>query len=103
VESQSDRRVRTVSLSEKGRRVFLPIFREHAALIKHAFQDVSPKERRQMEDKRIGRGAEELAENEGHPQNDVLNIITCSLKPDRFQRGGVDKPACCPLRTSLSV
>jgi MarR family 2-MHQ and catechol resistance regulon transcriptional repressor len=28
VESESDRRVRTVSLTEKGRRVFVPIFRQ---------------------------------------------------------------------------
>jgi MarR family transcriptional regulator, 2-MHQ and catechol-resistance regulon repressor len=68
VESESDRRVRTVSLTEKGRRVFVPIFRQHAALIKRAFQDVSPREQRQMEEvlKRIGRRAEELSEQEGH-------------------------------------
>jgi MarR family transcriptional regulator, 2-MHQ and catechol-resistance regulon repressor len=68
VESESDRRVRTVSLTEKGRRVFVPIFRQHAALIKRAFQDVSPREQRQMEEvlKRIGRRAEELSEREGH-------------------------------------
>ena len=66
VESESDRRVRTVSLTEKGRRVFVPIFRQHAALIKRAFQDVSPEEQRQMEEvlKRIGKRAEELAEQE---------------------------------------
>jgi MarR family 2-MHQ and catechol resistance regulon transcriptional repressor len=66
VESESDRRVRTVSLTEKGRRVFVPVFRQHAALIKRAFQDVSPEEQRQMEEvlKRIGRRAEELAEQE---------------------------------------
>jgi MarR family 2-MHQ and catechol resistance regulon transcriptional repressor len=68
VESEGDRRVRTVSLTEKGRRVFVPIFRQHAALIKRAFQDVSPEEQRQMEEvlKRIGRRAEELGEQEGH-------------------------------------
>ena len=68
VESESDRRVRTVSLTEKGRRLFVPIFRQHAALIKRAFQDVSPEEQRQFEEvlKRIGRRAEELAEQEGH-------------------------------------
>ncbi|WP_251106274.1 MarR family winged helix-turn-helix transcriptional regulator [Alloacidobacterium dinghuense] len=68
VESESDRRVRTVSLTEKGRRVFVPIFRQHAALIKRAFQDVTPEEQRQMEEmlKRIGRRAEELSEQEGH-------------------------------------
>jgi MarR family 2-MHQ and catechol resistance regulon transcriptional repressor len=68
VESDNDRRVRTVSLTEKGRRVFLPIFREHAALIKLAFQDVSPQEQRRMEEvlKKIGRRAEELDDQEGH-------------------------------------
>jgi MarR family 2-MHQ and catechol resistance regulon transcriptional repressor len=67
VESESDRRVRTVALTEKGRRVIIPIFREHAALIKRAFQGVSPKERRQMAEvlKKIGRHAEELGEREG--------------------------------------
>ena len=67
-ESDRDRRVRTVSLTEKGRRVFVPVFRQHAALIKRAFQDVSPKEQRQMEDmlRRIGRRAEELGEQESH-------------------------------------
>jgi MarR family 2-MHQ and catechol resistance regulon transcriptional repressor len=68
VESESDRRVLTVSLTEKGRGIFLPIFRQHAALLKRAFQDVSPGEQRQMEEvlKRIGRRAEELGEQEGH-------------------------------------
>src|SRR5580693_8685494 len=68
VESESDRRVRTVSLSEKGRRVFVPIFRQHAALIKRAFEHVSPTEHRQVEEvlKKIGRHAEELGEREGH-------------------------------------
>ena len=67
-ESESDRRVRTVSLTEKGRRVFVPIFLQHAALIKRAFQDVSPKEQRQMEEilKKIGRRAEKLGQQEGH-------------------------------------
>jgi MarR family 2-MHQ and catechol resistance regulon transcriptional repressor len=74
VESESDRRVRTVSLTEKGRRVFVAIFRQHAALIKRAFQDVSPEEQRQMEEvlKRIGRRAEELREKEGQPLGSCL-------------------------------
>jgi MarR family transcriptional regulator, 2-MHQ and catechol-resistance regulon repressor len=68
MESDSDRRVRTVSLTEKGRRVFLPVFRQHAALIKRAFQDVSPKERRQMEEvlRKIGKRAEKLSEPARH-------------------------------------
>jgi len=68
VESESDRRVRTVALTEKGRRVFVPIFRQHAALIKRAFQDLSPKEQRRLEEvlKKIGRRAEKVAEQKGH-------------------------------------
>ena len=68
VESESDRRVRTVSLTEKGRRVFVPVFRQYSALLKLAFQDVSPEEQRQMEDvlERIARRAEELGEQGGH-------------------------------------
>ena len=68
VESESDRRVRTVSLTERGRRVFVPIFRQHAALIKRAFQDVSPEEQHQMEEvlEKIATRAEELGEEEGH-------------------------------------
>jgi MarR family transcriptional regulator, 2-MHQ and catechol-resistance regulon repressor len=67
VESESDRRVRTVSLTEKGRRVFVPIFRQHAARIKRAFRELSPEEQLQLEEvlKRIGRRAEELVQREG--------------------------------------
>ena len=66
VESASDRRVRTVSLTEKGRRVFDPIFRRHAVLIESAFQDVSAAEQRLVEEalERIARRADELAERE---------------------------------------
>ena len=62
-----DRRVRTVSLTEKGRRVFIPIFRQHAVHMKRAFQDVSSGERRQLEEvlERIARRADKLAEQEG--------------------------------------
>jgi MarR family transcriptional regulator, 2-MHQ and catechol-resistance regulon repressor len=67
VESENDRRVRTVSLTEKGRRVFIPIFRQHAVHMKRAFQDVSSGERRQLEEvlERIARRADKLAEQEG--------------------------------------
>jgi MarR family 2-MHQ and catechol resistance regulon transcriptional repressor len=71
VESETDRRIRTVSLTEKGRRVFVPIFRQHTALIKRAFQDVSPEEQRQMEEvlERIARRAEELGPSSGTGRN----------------------------------
>jgi MarR family transcriptional regulator, 2-MHQ and catechol-resistance regulon repressor len=67
VECSQDRRVRTVSLTEKGRRVFVPLFRRHAALINRAFQDVSSEELQQLEAvlKKIGKRAESLAERKG--------------------------------------
>jgi MarR family 2-MHQ and catechol resistance regulon transcriptional repressor len=68
VECSEDRRVRTVSLTEKGRRMFVPLFRRHTALIKRAFQDVSVEELQQIELvlKKIGKRAESLAEEESH-------------------------------------
>ena len=70
VECSSDRRVRTVSLTEKGREMFVPLFRRHAALIKRAFQDVSLEEMGQFELilKKIGKRAESLAEKKGHSE-----------------------------------
>ena len=70
VECSEDRRVRTVSLTEKGRQMFVPLFRRHTALIKRAFQDVSLEELQRLELvlKKIGRRAESLAEREGHSQ-----------------------------------
>ena len=64
VESSRDRRVRTVSLTEKGRQMFVPLFRRHTAVIKRAFQDVSSEELHQLELvlKKIGKHAESLAE-----------------------------------------
>ena len=67
-ECSSDRRVRTISLTEKGKQVFHPLFRRHAALIRDVFQDVSPEEIEQLETvlKKIGRRAESLAERDDH-------------------------------------
>lgn len=68
IECPSDRRVRTVSLTEKGRQVFLPLFQRHAALIKRAFQDVSAEELQQFEAtlKKVGKRAESLVRKEDH-------------------------------------
>jgi MarR family transcriptional regulator, 2-MHQ and catechol-resistance regulon repressor len=62
----SDRRVRTVSITEKGRQAFFPVFRRHAGLINRVFQDVSPQDLQQLEVtlKTIGKRAESLAEKE---------------------------------------
>ncbi len=67
VESNRDRRVRTVSVTEKGRQMFVPLFRRHTALIKRAFQDVSSEELQQLEVvlKKVGKRAESLAEEKG--------------------------------------
>jgi len=65
-ECSSDRRVRTVSLTEKGKQAFLPVFRRHAGLIKRVFQDVSSEDLQKLEVtlKKIGKRAENLAEKE---------------------------------------
>jgi MarR family transcriptional regulator, 2-MHQ and catechol-resistance regulon repressor len=67
-ECSSDRRVRTVSLTEKGREMFLPVFRQHAGLIRHAFQDLSLEELQQLEVilKKVGKRAESLSQKKGH-------------------------------------
>lgn len=70
VECGEDRRVRTVSLTEKGRQMFVPVFRRHVALIKCAFQDVSSEELQDLELvlKKIGKRADNLAQGNGHSQ-----------------------------------
>jgi MarR family 2-MHQ and catechol resistance regulon transcriptional repressor len=70
VESRSDRRVRTVSLTEKGRQMFIPLFRRHTALIKRAFHDVSSEELQRLELilKKVGKRAESLAKKRGHSE-----------------------------------
>ena len=67
-ECTKDRRVRIVSLTEEGRRMFVPLFRRHTALIKRAFQDVSLEELQHLELllKKIGKRAESLAEDNSH-------------------------------------
>jgi len=62
VESPEDRRVRVVSLTQKGKRLIAPIFRKHAAEIAMIFADASPKELRVLEMtlKKIGKRAESL-------------------------------------------
>ena len=71
VESPHDRRVRTISLTQKGRGMFVPLFRRHTALIKCVFQVLSPEELQQLELmlKKIGKRAESLAEKKSHPQH----------------------------------
>jgi len=60
VECPSDRRVRTVSITPRGREFFVPLFRQHAALVKRAFQDISPEDQKRLQEllKKIGKRAE---------------------------------------------
>jgi len=60
VECPSDRRVRTVSITPQGREFFVPLFRQHAALVKRAFQDISPEDQKRLQEllKKIGKRAE---------------------------------------------
>jgi MarR family transcriptional regulator, 2-MHQ and catechol-resistance regulon repressor len=59
-----------VSLTEKGRQMFVPVFRRHVTLIKRAFQDVSSEELQELELvlKKIGKRADNLAQGNGHSQ-----------------------------------
>src|SRR6201987_1854110 len=70
VECSEDRRIKTVSLTEKGRQMFGPLFRRNTALIKRAFQDVSSEDLEQLELvlKKIGKRAESLSEKKGQSQ-----------------------------------
>jgi len=71
VESPHDRRVRTVSLTQKGCEMFVPLFRRHTTLIKRVFQNLSPEELQQLELalKKIGKRAENLAKKNSHSQH----------------------------------
>jgi MarR family transcriptional regulator, 2-MHQ and catechol-resistance regulon repressor len=70
-ECSSDRRIRTVSLTEKGRQVFLPLFHRHAALIRRVFQDVSAEDLQRFEVilKKIGKRAESFVPEKDHPRD----------------------------------
>jgi MarR family transcriptional regulator, 2-MHQ and catechol-resistance regulon repressor len=63
VESTCDRRVRTVSLTESGKELFVPVFRRHMALIKKAFADIPQCDLELVEAtlRKIGKRAEVLA------------------------------------------
>jgi MarR family transcriptional regulator, 2-MHQ and catechol-resistance regulon repressor len=62
VECPADRRVRTVALTPKGRRLIAALFQSHAATMKTIFSELSPEERGAFEAalKKVGRRAEAL-------------------------------------------
>jgi MarR family transcriptional regulator, 2-MHQ and catechol-resistance regulon repressor len=63
-ESTTDRRVRMVALTPRGKAVIKPIFQKHVATMEKVFAGLSCEEMRQFEQqlKRIGRQAESLFE-----------------------------------------
>ncbi len=60
VEDETDRRVRTVSLTPAGRARITDAYEQHAALLHELFAPLSPREKAQLERllKRVGRAAE---------------------------------------------
>jgi MarR family transcriptional regulator, 2-MHQ and catechol-resistance regulon repressor len=64
VESAQDRRVRMVSLTQRGRELMVPAFRKHAGQMRKVFCELTPKELRLFEAalKKVGKRAAALME-----------------------------------------
>jgi MarR family 2-MHQ and catechol resistance regulon transcriptional repressor len=62
VESAADRRIRIVALTPSGKKLIVPVFREHAAAMGEVFSELSSDELQQLESmlKKAGRRAEAL-------------------------------------------
>ncbi|HEY4051504.1 MAG TPA: MarR family transcriptional regulator [Acidobacteriaceae bacterium] len=62
VESTEDRRIRIVALTPSGKRLIVPIFRQHATAIQEVFAELSSEQLQQLEKnlKQVGRRAEGL-------------------------------------------
>jgi MarR family 2-MHQ and catechol resistance regulon transcriptional repressor len=67
IESAEDRRIRIVALTPNGKKLIVPVFRQHAADIKNIFSELSSDELQQVEYslKKVGRRAEALDVGEG--------------------------------------
>jgi len=65
-ESPGDRRVRVVTLTAAGRALIMPVFRKHAALLKHVFSELDAAELRQLEQslKKVGKRAQSLGDTD---------------------------------------
>jgi len=64
IESAEDRRVRTVTLTSRGRDLIVPVFRKHAEQMKRVFSELGPGELRALEQslKKVGKRAAALME-----------------------------------------
>ncbi len=60
VEDETDRRVRTVSLTPQGRKIITKAYRQHAALLHDLFAPLTPQEKTELERllKAVGKPAE---------------------------------------------
>jgi MarR family 2-MHQ and catechol resistance regulon transcriptional repressor len=65
VEDAEDRRIRIVALTPGGRKLIIPVFRAHVAMMKKVFSELTQEELREFEGvlKRVGRRAEVLAKS----------------------------------------
>jgi MarR family 2-MHQ and catechol resistance regulon transcriptional repressor len=71
-ENPQDRRIRLVALTERGRALILPIYRQHVEDIRQVFADFTPSDIRQLERlmKKAGRHAEALYASLGRQSAD---------------------------------
>src|SRR6266700_7926044 len=76
VESAEDRRIRVVALTPRGKKLIVPVFRQHAAAMKKVFSELSSDELQELESimRKVGRRAEALGgcEGQGAPSSLML-------------------------------
>src|SRR6266404_7406439 len=77
VESADDRRIRIVALTERGRKLIVPAFRQHAAVIRRVFVGLSSRQLQQLEHSltQVGRRAEALGLDE-EPRHRVRRRVS---------------------------
>lgn len=73
-ESAKDRRIRTVALTAKGRRLIEKVFADHAAAMNALAEDLSAKERRRLAEglKTLGQRATAVSSRKRHAMPDQL-------------------------------
>jgi len=82
VESADDRRIRIVALTERGRKLIVPAFRQHAAVIRRVFAGLSSRQLQQLEQSltQVGRRAEALGLDE-EPRHRIRRRVSQTPAP----------------------
>ena len=82
VESADDRRIRIVALTERGRKLIVPAFRQHAAVIRRVFAGLSSQQLQQLEQSltQVGRRAEALGLDE-EPRHRIRRRVSQTPAP----------------------